>query len=96
MVTRGDPDEEELVVSARYFLFIKLLLYFSFSGICSNCVDDPVKNKLAPYFKPLAAAYKKICDEQMKLRKSFFGLRDFYRLAMLQHHCSNHCMHVVL
>ena len=61
MVTRGDPDARELQLSAR--------------GICSNEVNDPVKNRLEPYFEPLAEAYKGICENQ---KKEFFGLRDFY------------------
>ena len=61
MVTRGDPDTRELQLSAR--------------GICSNKEDDLVKNRLEPYFEPLAEAYKGICENQ---KKEFFGLRDFY------------------
>ena len=62
MVTRGDPDVHELELSAR--------------GICSNKEDDPVRKRLQPYFKHLAAAYKAICKKQ---EREFFGLRDFYR-----------------
>ena len=61
MVTRRDPDARELQLSAR--------------GICSNEVNDPVKNRLEPYFEPLAEVYKRICKKQ---KKEFFGLRDFY------------------
>lgn len=52
MVTRADPDEEELVFSAK--------------GICSNEVDDPVKRKLEVYFEPFARAYKIICEKQKR------------------------------
>ena len=84
MVTRGDPDEDELELSARYELLYKIvniLVYLSvlFRGICSNRVDDPVKERLDPYFRPLAAAYKNICEEQDRRKRAFFGLRDFYR-----------------
>ena len=50
MVTRGDPDTTELVLSAR--------------GICSNEDNDPVKRNLEPYFQPLADAYAYICTNQ--------------------------------
>lgn len=71
MVTRGDPDVDELVFSAK--------------GICSNkrptksgdILDDPVKQMLEPFFRPLAKAYLEICAKQ---QSPFFGLRDFYRL----------------
>ncbi len=62
MVTRADPSEDELVFSAK--------------GICSNDEKDPIRQRLEPYFKPFAKAYKSICKEQ---EKEFFGLRDFYR-----------------
>ena len=62
MVTRGVPDIQELEFSAE--------------GICGRDEDDQIKNKLDPYFKPLAEAYKAICGKQ---KREFFGLRDFYR-----------------
>lgn len=62
MVTRGDPSELELELSAR--------------GICSNKKDDPVRERLEEYFKPLAKSYLNICNKQ---HRQFFGLRDFYR-----------------
>ena len=34
---------------------------------------------LNPYFEHLAAAYKEVCEKQSEKKKSFFGLRDFYR-----------------
>ena len=52
MVTRGDPDTNELQLSAQ--------------GICSNKENDPVKEMLEPYFEPLAKAYKKICKKQKR------------------------------
>ena len=63
MVTRSDPDEEELELSAR--------------GICSfQESNDQVKKKLEPYFKELASSYKEVYQTQPR---DFFGLRDFYR-----------------
>ena len=64
MVTRGDPDANELEFSA--------------SGICSNKQDDPVRERLQAYFKPLAEAFMAICKKQ---EREFFGLRDYYRFA---------------
>ena len=61
-MTRGTPDTRELEFSAR--------------GICGEEDSDQIKDKLQPYFKPLAQAYKIICDTQ---NRDFFGLRDFYR-----------------
>ena len=55
------------------------MIYLTFSGICSNKTNDPVKERLEPYFKPLAAAYKQICFVQEEKKRAFFGLRDFYR-----------------
>ncbi|XP_019853235.1 PREDICTED: E3 ubiquitin-protein ligase RNF213-like [Amphimedon queenslandica] len=69
MVTRGDPDVDELVLSAK--------------GICSNETNDPIKEKLSMYFHPLASAYKDICEEQDQRQKPFFGLRDFYSLIKM-------------
>ena len=51
MVTRGDPDVEELELSAR--------------GICSTQERDEVHH-LKKYFKPLAQAYHAICDKQKR------------------------------
>ena len=65
MVTRGDPTEHELELSAR--------------GICSNKENDPVRERLEEYFKPLAKSYIEICRKQTR---QFFGLRDFYRSAV--------------
>ena len=56
-----------------------MTLYCVCRDICSNRDNDPVKERLEPYFKPLAAAYKEICEEQEKKKRAFFGLRDFYR-----------------
>lgn len=50
MVTRGDPDVEELELSAR--------------GICSTKERDEVRDHLMTYFKPLAEAYYAICNRQ--------------------------------
>ena len=50
MVTRGDPDIKELVVSAQ--------------GICHN--NDAVKRRLSDYFEDLAKAYHDICSKQTR------------------------------
>lgn len=50
MVTRADPDEDELVFSAK--------------GICSNKKDDPIKKYMEGLFEPFARAYKRICELQ--------------------------------
>ena len=52
MVTRADPSEEELVLSAR--------------GICSNKKDDPVRGNLEEFFKPFAIAYRRILKNQKR------------------------------
>ena len=51
-MTRGDPSEDELVLSAR--------------GICSNEPNDPIKKMLEVYFKPIASAYTEICVAQQR------------------------------
>lgn len=52
MVTRGDPTEQELELSAR--------------GICSNKENDPVRERLEEYFQPLAKSYIEICKKQRR------------------------------
>ena len=52
MVTRGDPDINELELSAR--------------GICSTKEKDEVRDHLQKYFKPLAVAYDAICKKQKR------------------------------
>ena len=52
MVTRGDPDVDELVESAK--------------GICHNERNDVVKQRLSNYFPILAKAYHKICKKQKR------------------------------
>lgn len=64
-MTRSDPGVSELEFSAK--------------GICSNKVNDPVRGRLEPYFRPLAEAYIEICEKQSR---EFFGLRDFYRYIL--------------
>lgn len=49
-VSRGDPDERELIESAK--------------GICSS--DAMVLEKVRDFFQPLAKAYLNICDKQGK------------------------------
>ena len=71
MLTRGEPSIQELVDSA--------------CGICSGLNTD-VQRNLYCLFKPLAKAYQAISKEQIEsnaAKKEFYGLRDFYRLAIL-------------
>ena len=65
LVTRGDPDVDELVISAR--------------GICHNKKNNTVKKRLSAYFPLLAKAYNRVCERQATKTRQFFGLRDFYR-----------------
>ena len=51
MVTRGDPDTKELVVSAQ--------------GICHS-ESDAVRQRLSSYFDPLAEAYYFVCQNQKR------------------------------
>ena len=50
MVTRGDPDINELVLSAQ--------------GICQS--ETNVKERLSSYFEILAEAYHTICENQTR------------------------------
>ena len=50
MVTRGDPDINELVLSAQ--------------GICQS--EANVKERLSSYFEILAEAYHTICEKQTR------------------------------
>ena len=52
MLTRGDPDIKELVISAQ--------------GICHNKEKDTVEERLSDYFDPLARAYLHICEKQTR------------------------------
>ena len=69
-MTRGTPDIKELEFSA--------------GGICGKEDNAQIKNKLEPYFKPLAQAYEVICNKQ---KREFFGLRDFYWLVIMFLRC---------
>ena len=95
MVMRTDPDENELVDSARWvqlhknyysnseFKNLFLYLYNYYRQICSGN-DETTKHEtsklLRKYFQRLALGYLEICDQQ---KKQFFGLRDFYRYTRL-------------
>ncbi len=68
MVTRGDPEMNDLVLSAE--------------GICSNKNSDPIREQLRRYFEPLSDAYMEVCSICEKQKRQFFGLRDFYRYLM--------------
>lgn len=52
MVTRADPSQEELVLSAR--------------GICSMTDSDPIKGKLDEFFCSFAKSYISICEKQKR------------------------------
>ncbi|XP_060883381.1 E3 ubiquitin-protein ligase rnf213-alpha isoform X2 [Labrus mixtus] len=66
-VSRGDPDEKELIESAK--------------GICRS--DAMVLEKVRDFFQPFARSYLSICHKQTKQRKGFFGLRDYYSLIKM-------------
>ena len=75
MVTRGDPTERELELSAR--------------GICSNKENDPVRERLEEYFQPLAKSYVEICKKQKRQffgLRDFYRwviIIFFYKLALV-------------
>ena len=72
MITRGEPSIQELTDSAH--------------GICSGLINNVCWKHLKHLFEPLAKAYQAISKEQIEVnstRKEFYGLRDFYRLAIL-------------
>ncbi len=52
MVTRADPSQDELVLSAR--------------GICSMTDYDPIKGKLDEFFDSFAKSYITICKKQKR------------------------------
>jgi len=52
MVTRADPSQDELVLSAR--------------GICSMTHSDPIKAKLDQFFDSFAKSYISICKKQKR------------------------------
>ena len=85
MVTRGDPNDDELKLSAEYVEYLLSIFYYFVSilffnrQICSSDNTDEVKNRLKPYFASLANGYIEICEKQKQKEKAFFGLRDFYR-----------------
>ncbi|KAM4037716.1 E3 ubiquitin-protein ligase RNF213 isoform 1-T2 [Anomaloglossus baeobatrachus] len=66
-VSRGDPNEDELIESAE--------------GICLS--DKLILNKVSNYFKYFAEAYQQVCMIQKEQNKEFFGLRDFYSLIKM-------------
>ncbi|XP_022783821.1 E3 ubiquitin-protein ligase rnf213-alpha-like [Stylophora pistillata] len=74
MLSRGQPDSEELVESAM--------------GICST--NKRIQSFVAPLMNPLAQGYEQLYDTQRRsktLQESkkdeFFGLRDFYSLVKM-------------
>ena len=68
MVTRGDPDIDELVLSAQ--------------GICHSDKSNAVRYKLNNYFRTLAQAYHEVCEKQTReffgLRDFYRYIHFFY------------------
>lgn len=72
-VSRGEPDIEELVVSAE--------------GICNY--DQTIFACIKPFIKEIALAYLDLCETARNFKREFFGLRDYYSLIkMLYSFCS--------
>ena len=74
MVSRGDPDIDELIASAR--------------GICeSNVLQETSPKSVGRYFIGLAEAYhyltSGIVNHHSSERSDYFGLRDFYSLIKM-------------
>ena len=72
-VSRGEPDIEELVVSAE--------------GICNY--DQSIFACIKPHVREIAQAYLELCETARQFKREFFGLRDYYSLIkMLYSFCS--------
>ncbi|KAI6652351.1 E3 ubiquitin-protein ligase [Oopsacas minuta] len=71
MVSRGDPDLDELVDSAR--------------GICQSKRDTgPINKSIEKRIKHLANAYHKLTSKMVSEKsREYFGLRDFYSLIKM-------------
>ena len=57
-------------------------------GICGS--DEDIITHVEPLINPLVSGYKELYDRQKRLEKlkegkkdEFFGLRDFYRFALI-------------
>ena len=69
MVTRGDPDEEELLLSAK--------------EICkSKSIDPPFVQSILDLIPDLAKSYLKFV-KNTDLKREYHGLRDFYSLIKM-------------
>jgi len=66
-VSRGEPDIEELVLSAE--------------GICSY--DRSVFECIRPHVREIAQAYLELCEAARQFKREFFGLRDYYSLVKM-------------
>ena len=66
-VSRGDPDIDELVESAK--------------GICKY--DQHIYNCIKHYIRDIAISYLKLCENAKKHTREFFGLRDYYSLIKM-------------
>ncbi|XP_072256671.1 E3 ubiquitin-protein ligase RNF213 [Pyxicephalus adspersus] len=66
-VSRGDPNEKELIESAK--------------GICFS--NKCILSKILRYFRDFSEAYLEVCKTLKEQEKEFFGLRDFYSLIKM-------------
>ncbi|XP_068134510.1 E3 ubiquitin-protein ligase RNF213-like [Hyperolius riggenbachi] len=66
-VSRGDPNKEELIESAK--------------GICAS--DELALGKVKQHFHKFSDAYLHICNTLKGQENEFFGLRDFYSLIKM-------------
>ena len=72
-VSRGDPDINELILTAR--------------GICAY--DKTVLDTIEDYLENLAKAYLDVCQMAREFKREFYGLRDYYSLIkMVFYFCS--------
>lgn len=71
-VARGEPNEQELIQTAR--------------GICSH--DQASFACIEPYLENIARAYLELCTKAFESKREFYGLRDYYALVkMLNYLC---------
>lgn len=79
MVTRGDPDTNELVVSAH--------------GICHKEENDEVRRRLSHYFESLASAYNHICENQKRQFFGLRDFYRYQSKATLSQGCTHSSLH---
>jgi hypothetical protein len=66
-VSRGDPDIDELIESAK--------------GICKY--EQHIYDCIKPYIRDIAVSYLKLCETAKQKTREFFGLRDYYSLIKM-------------